>query len=355
MFLTSDNKTEPNGDPAGQGSGILDTVSYSQQSATLRSFNPQGFVNEYLGVLKPREKQVVLARYGLEDGAEQTLEQIGKKMSLTRERVRQIEKESLHKLESATLAAHLRSAVDLMFQIIEDHGEIMREDSLLDSLLVANNSEVNRRSVLFILQIIPRFNLFEGNEMYRRAWHVAGLDWDMLGRVCDVARKFFEQAGKPQKAETVLGAIRKEGDDFSAMADEVLENYLSLSHAIAKNSFGDWGLTAWPEIRPRDIGDKAYLVLLHHDKPEHYAKIAEMINKQSFDRRTAHKETVHNELIKDERFVLVGRGIYALKKWGYSKGVVADVIASVLRDSGTPLSRDEIVSRVMKQRLVMHG
>lgn len=349
---TADEKN-PGDESPGHGGGILDTVSYSQQSATLRSFNPQSFISEYLQSLKPRDKQVLMARYGLEDGTEQTLEQIGKKMNLTRERVRQIEKESLRKLETAPLGANLKNAVELIFQIIEEHGEIMREITLLDALLVAGSNEVNRRAVLFILQVVPRFSLFPGDEKYHRAWYVAGFDWETVAKISTAGSAVFEQAQKPQKRDAVLRAVREKlGQDIINASDEVLENYLSLAVIFARNSFGEWGLTAWPEIKPRDIGDKAFLVLQHHGKPEHYAQIAEMINKQSFDRRLAHKETVHNELIKDERFVLVGRGIYALKKWGFQKGVVAEIIVAVLREASSPLSRDEIVSRVMKQRLV---
>ena len=61
---------------------------------------------------------------------------------------------------------------------------------------------------------------------------------------------------------------------------------------------------------------------------------------------------MHNELIKDARFVLIGRGIYALKSWGYQKGVVADIIEEILRKAGTPLAREQIIERVMKQRMV---
>jgi hypothetical protein len=62
-------------------------------------------------------------------------------------------------------------------------------------------------------------------------------------------------------------------------------------------------------------------------------------------------QTVHNELIKDSRFVLVGRGVYALKEWGYEPGQVKDIITKILRENG-PLTQGEILERVSKQRLV---
>jgi len=67
--------------------------------------------------------------------------------------------------------------------------------------------------------------------------------------------------------------------------------------------------------------------------------------------RKAHPATCHNELIKDARFVLVGRGLYALAEWGYSRGVVADVIKSILKKDG-PLTKEEIISKVKKERYV---
>jgi DNA-directed RNA polymerase delta subunit len=90
----------------------------------------------------------------------------------------------------------------------------------------------------------------------------------------------------------------------------------------------------------------------HHKKPEHYSQITEMINKAKFDERTAYKETVHNELIKDPRFILIGRGIYALSEWGFKPGVVADVIAEILKEQGQPMAKDKIIEEVLKRRQV---
>ena len=63
-------------------------------------------------------------------------------------------------------------------------------------------------------------------------------------------------------------------------------------------------------------------------------------------------QTVHNELIKDPRFVLVGRGLYALKEWGYEEGQVKDVILKILKEARKPLPKEEILAGVLKQRMV---
>src|SRR6185369_7386263 len=136
------------------------------------------------------------------------------------------------------------------------------------------------------------------------------------------------------------------------LPDQVILNFLDLANEVEKNVFDQWGLSTWKEITPKDVGDKAYLVMKNHGKPEHYSAITEMINKAEFDGRTAYKETVHNELIKDKRFILIGRGIYALSEWGYKPGVVSDVITEVLKESGHPMTKEKIIEEVLKRRMV---
>jgi len=84
----------------------------------------------------------------------------------------------------------------------------------------------------------------------------------------------------------------------------------------------------------------------------HFSEIAKSIKNSEFKRKDVTTQAIHNELIKDKRFVLIGRGIYALESWGFDKGTVADVIAKVLKKASEPLHRDEIVRRVLKSRQV---
>ena len=83
----------------------------------------------------------------------------------------------------------------------------------------------------------------------------------------------------------------------------------------------------------------------------HFVDIAKAINETKFDEKIAYPPTVHNELILDEKYVLVGRGIYALREWGYEPGNVADVIKQYLQDSG-PKTKDEIIDYVLSKRNV---
>ncbi|HAV11549.1 MAG TPA: hypothetical protein DCX32_03320 [Candidatus Moranbacteria bacterium] len=84
----------------------------------------------------------------------------------------------------------------------------------------------------------------------------------------------------------------------------------------------------------------------------HFKDIAEEIDKSGLNKKKTHPQTVHNELIKDKKFVLVGRGIYALAEWGYEKGTVKDVLEDILKKYPAAMTREEIIKEVLKVRQV---
>jgi hypothetical protein len=107
----------------------------------------------------------------------------------------------------------------------------------------------------------------------------------------------------------------------------------------------------WRHVNPRTIRDKIFFVLRESGKPLHFVDISNEIVKAQFDRKSLNHQAIHNELIRNDEFVLIGRGIYALKEWGYSVGTVADIIISILQKHGS-LSQDDIIAEVLKQRQV---
>lgn len=135
--------------------------------------------------------------------------------------------------------------------------------------------------------------------------------------------------------------------------NEVLRRWLSISKSIGKNPLGEWGQAHSQNVKTKGVRDYAYLAVKKHGSPLHFKEVANLIQKMF--NRTAHVATTHNELIKDSRFVLVGRGMYALREWGYTQGVVRDVIREQLRKAAGPLTKEQIISGVLKERHVKPG
>jgi hypothetical protein len=333
--------------------GILDTIIDTQQQQSLRQFELNLIVNKILEPLKEREKHILAKRYGLQGHKVATLKTVGEEQGLTRERVRQIEKDLLKNLRRTIQnERELSQARDLLVNTILDHGGIMAEASLLEFLNIANEDETN--GVRFLLNLMRELEPVK-HDRIKQAWAGIGYNKGLIQQFLDESKKVFEAHGKPMNAGQFLDKFR-ETEFYQQHAPElnhkVLTNLLHASADLEQNVFEEFGLSQWNEIKPKDVGDKAYLVMKHHGKPEHYAIITELINKHGVDKRTAYKETVHNKLIKDPRFVLVGRGIYALGEWGYKPGVVSDMIKEILAAHGRPMSRDEIVAGVLNRRLV---
>ena len=78
---------------------LVADVSASPEAGPVSDLIEQDLVNQLLSKLPTREQQVLRMRFGLEDGNEKTLREIGEKLNVTRERIRQLEIEAIQRLE----------------------------------------------------------------------------------------------------------------------------------------------------------------------------------------------------------------------------------------------------------------
>ncbi len=334
--------------------GILDTIIDTHQRESLQEFELNIIIAKILEPLKEREKLILSKRYGLNNETLQTLKVVGEEQGLTRERVRQIEKELLKNLKrGVNELEEFISARDLLITTITEHGGLMSEDALIKYLGYSEESDI--QALKFLLRLITEIEEHSENEHIRQSWSKIGFDKDFLYKFVKTTKELLDNHGQPLEPESFIKKFEqseffKQNQD--KLSPKVVLNYLQASSGVKKNPYGEFGLGHWNEIKPKDVGDKAYLVMKHHKKPEHYSSITDLINENNIDGRKAYKETVHNKLIKDKRFVLVGRGIYALTEWGYKPGVVSDIIAEILTETGGPLTRDQIVEKVLERRMV---
>jgi hypothetical protein len=345
---------------------ILDKVLAASEEQDLATFSPVEIVAKLFGELPSREQDILHRRFGLHGKGNETLEQIGRGYNVTRERVRQIENAAIKHIKGLNYFSDIIKPVEVVvLAALEKHGGIMAEDHLLDYVLQAESkSKSTNKHLLFLLDKLTSDRIIrEQKTEYHPSWRVDFVEWSGISKTINELVRILEANTQPMTEDELISkfketdtyAAHKAEYNFDEQSIEPIYAHLNTSQKIKKNPFDEWGLANWSTVTPKRMGDKIYLVMKKHGKPLHFREIADHINGTDFDRKKAYPPTVHNELILDGRYVLVGRGIYALKEWGYVPGVVSDVIEALLKKSGQALSREEIVEKVLEQRMVKKG
>jgi len=312
------------------------------------SFQPKQITKKLVKILPERSQDVIIKRYGLGFSSDTlTLEAIGQEYNITRERVRQIEENSLSIIRKSDEFNKHEEVFTELHNLIIDLGSVISEDELLSHL--SKNIGV-RNHLHFLLVLGNEFKKSKEDENFKHRWNV---DSDVTDIVESAIKDLYKSLSKDSLVSDseIISAFLEQSEGVSKeyQNEDIIRRWLNISKKISRNPLGEWGRSESPNINVKGIRDYAFLVIRRHGSPIHFREVAEQINKM-FDKK-AHVATCHNELIKDPRFVLVGRGLYALTDWGYASGVVRDVINNILEKHG-PLTKEDIITKVLKERYV---
>jgi hypothetical protein len=312
------------------------------------TFKPKQSVKRLLSVLGDRSKDVITSRFGLgNDTKRMTLEAIGKKYKITRERVRQIENYSIVNIRKSKEYAKEKAVFDELRKIVTELGSVISEEALLKHL---SKDKSTQNQIHFLLVVGDEFSKDKEDEEFKHRWTV---DKDLSKKVHQAIRDLYTKLSDDEillesdMIDKFLEHLKDVSDKYKNQ--EIAKRWLELSKLIDRNPLGEWGKTGSSNINAKGMRDYAYLVIRRHGSPIHFREVAKLIT--DLFKKKAHVATTHNELIKDPRFVLVGRGLYALSEWGYMSGVVKDVIKNIIEKNG-PLTKDEIIKKVLKERYV---
>jgi hypothetical protein len=310
--------------------------------------------------LGERERQVLTRRFGFSNNETETLESIGHSFQVTRERIRQIQRLAVQKLVQGKRAQELLQPIrQVVVEVLEGEGGAATSEKL-GRLLQESGDGANLNIINFYLSdVLTDVVAGLGGEEteFVLGWRLRNVSLEAITNIINQAQDIISAKSSPIPEDELARELSRAGLT-SPLGDSLKEGQaiglLELSVNVRRNPFGEWGLTHWQTISPKRMNDKIYLVLKKHGKPVHFREITRLVNEQKFDHKIAYPPTVHNELIMDKKYVLVGRGIYALKEWGFNPGVVVDILIETLKTKG-PLDRSQIVEEVLKQRLVKKG
>ncbi|MFA6314908.1 MAG: sigma factor-like helix-turn-helix DNA-binding protein [Candidatus Paceibacterota bacterium] len=312
------------------------------------TFKPKQITKRLLSSLPDRAREVISFRYGLgKESKRMTLDAIGKIYGITRERVRQIENYALVNIRKSEEYKQEKAVFGEIEALLHSLGGIVVEDDFLGHI---SKDKSLQNHICFLMVVGEPFRKNREDDEFRHRWHV---NEDLSKKVEGALRKLYSNLNNQDllPESEIVSKFLEHLEDVSERYknQEVMRRWLQISKMIGKNPLGDWGVSHSPNVKTKGMRDYAFLVIRKHGSPIHFREVAKQIT--TMFNKKAHVATTHNELIKDPRFVLVGRGLYALAEWGYAPGVVRDVIRSVL-EKGGPLSKEEVIDKVMKERYV---
>ncbi len=375
---------------------ILDQIINTQKAEEIAKLNAVEIVNNIFNELSERERDILIRRFGLHGKGCETLENVGKIHGLTRERIRQIESSSIKKLAQLDkLERYIENLKKIIQQLLEEHGGLMEREYLLDALVKFSMDgdnfsgkekeeiiSIHKNHLDFLISKLlhQEFEELNNSKKFKKSFKLKYQTLEHLEELAEELLAEIKKAQKIFKTEEIIEMFtqtesykkHKEKININSNIDisnilnneffeenaelinnnKALYSLLKALEEIEQNKFGYWGVHNSREIKPKTINDKIFLVLKENGKPMHFSEIADRINKIGFDKKKANAATVHNELILDSKYVLIGRGIYGLREWGYKQGTVTDVIGEILKQAGKPLTKDEIIEKVLEKRIV---
>lgn len=308
------------------------------------------FINAILASLDNRQREIIISRYGLLEKNKkiQTLASLGARYKVTRERIRQIEAGALKTVKETIFKnPAFLAIISQGKKLLKDAGGVMKSDTFLTEMQ-AVIADLNLNELKLIAEATGYFNFHPEDKNFYPFFYLDKIALRFAAGFIDQWTSFL----RSRKEEILSGKYSILLENFvkqKGLKPTWATNFLSISKKISRNPYGDIGLTEWEEIAPKTIRDRIYLVLKKKKTPMHFRVIAQTINEIFVNRRRASVPTVHNELIKDKRSVLVGRGMYALREHGYEPGTAREVIKRILKKNG-PLRPRDIILAVQKER-----
>lgn len=325
---------------------------WEMQTQTLTNTQIRAYFDKVLSSLSEKERNVIERRIGL-TGNRETLQSIGNSFSpnITRERVRQIEDAGIKKVGRIIKATELSQIQEKGKEILSLHWGLLTRDKLVGALVkeLKLSKDVNS----YILEVIIQsdFDILKskprlGTQTYFYLPNITRKHIDSVYK--EWIKILKKKKDVMSQAEVYSAIIETLWKQISSLGAPFIDSALDIFDDIVKGEETLIGLTRWKILNPKTLKDKSIYVMKKEKVPMHFIDISNKISEYLGE--SVKVNTIHNELIRNEEFILIGRGIYALKEWGFKPGTVLDVIVDILKKEGDAMSTEEIIKRVLKVR-----
>ncbi len=320
---------------------------------TLNNQNIVQSFSEILDSLSQKEKNIIERRVWLFSERE-TLQNIGSSFSpaITRERVRQIEESGIKKIGRIVKATLLTKIQETSNKFLELHWWIISKDKLNNILIKELSLEKNVNPWILEVIIQSDYDIKKSKQKLgcKIYFNLPNVNKSSIDLVHKEALKILKKKKDVMDKTSLYEIIAENLKDKEKLTISFIDSVLDLFEDIVFWEENLIGLTKWKILNPKTLKDKAIYIMKKEKVPMHFVDISNKITDMLGE--AVKVNTIHNELIRNTEFILIGRWIYALKEWGFTPGTVLDVIVNILEKKWEPMSTEDITKEVLKTRNV---
>jgi len=310
--------------------------------------------NQVLENLSEKEQFVIQKRIWL-NWEKETLKSIGLSFPkpITRERVRQIENSGITKIGRILKTSILWQIQEKALSFIKMHWWVILRDKVINEIIKELNiSDTANKNIIDIvinsdidvLKSKPK----NGTQTY---FYQKDISPKLISTIHSEAIKILRKKKDVMKIDELYTIIQNRfAEKWLKIKKTLIDSSLEVFTDIVKWEEDLIWLTRWKILNPQTLREKTLYIMKKEKIPMHYIDITNKIIDHF--KEDIKINTIHNELIKWEDFVLIGRWIYALKEWWFTAGTVLDVIVSTFKKFKKPMSLQEISKEVLKTRKV---
>ena len=304
-------------------------------------------VDNALKLLKEQQRYIIVSRFELNGKKKQSLQEIADGFQLTRERVRQIQVSAIERLRKDDCVALLSKTIKLLEETLEECGSVATEERICNVCNLANKKE--RGYARLLLEIGDSFNKQKISKEMNSFWYTSENKKNEAERIISSLNKeIFRNVDVIYKYKDVVNLINKVSSKNIKNNKEYV-SLLDISLFLKRNKEGEWGHYKNPQISLKGISGYISLVLSNAGEPLHFEEISRRISE--LKGKKCYLGSCHNELVRSNKFFLVGRGLYVMNGMGYESGTISEVLIKIIKENGS-ITQEKAVEIVKKKKIV---
>ena len=306
---------------------------------------------------KPKERLILMRKFGLDGNKETPLQKIGKEYSLTRERVRQIETQALMRFRRLIVGNEVyMNVLQESKNILESHGGILGEDALISKIINKNLFKFSKQELKLILVSDFDITYLKRNKEINKAFYIEPLYEDLLTKIVLFTLQHFKERNHSQDLYEFISELKdyfaEDTKDIPSLKNDLF--YVNFFSIVKNITILDWKiwLLEFDDINPKTVKLKMLYTMRRLNKPIHYQELPAKILER-FPGEVTKINTIHNELVKNnDLFVNQGLGLYWLKERGFQGGSVKDILIRIFKKNNHPMTTKELTREVLREKMV---